>query len=235
MAEQARPAAQSAAPTRRAANCPGTSGGAQDRTSRDRHVLPFTDEESYAQWEAALEAALDKIPWTRLSGLVLDVRVNGGGADPLGLRIASRLTDRPYTAYTKYARNDPDDPTRFTRGEPITIRPHQGPRFTGPVAVLTGGLTISAAETFTQALMARTQAPVRIGQNTQGVFSDTLDRALPKGWQFSLPNEEFRTADGTTFDGTGIPPQHRTPVFTEEEFEQGRDSALAKARELLRR
>ena len=80
--------------------------------------------------------------------------------------------------------------------------------------------------------MARSPEPVRIGQNTQGVFSDTMDRTLPNGWSFALPNEEFRTADGTTFDGPGIPPHHRTPVFTEEEFEQGRDSALTKAREL---
>ncbi|MEV0220061.1 S41 family peptidase [Streptomyces sp. NPDC050704] len=195
----------------------------------------YTDEESYPQWEAALDAALDDIPWTRLSGLVLDVRVNGGGADPLALRIASRLTDRPYIAYTKHARNDPADPTRFTPGQPIPVRPHQGPRFTGKVAVLTGGLSVSAAETFTQALMARTPAPVRIGQNTQGVFSDTLDRALPNGWRFSLPNEEFRTADGTTFDGPGIPPHHRTPVFTDKELDQNRDSALTKARKLLRR
>lgn len=200
---------------------------------RITRFVGYTDEESYPRWEEELEAALDTIPWTRLNGLILDVRVNGGGADPLALRVASRLTDRPYTAYTKYARNAPDDPTRFTHGEPVTVRPHRGPRFTGPVAVLTGPLSESAAETFTQALMARTPAPVRIGQDTQGVFSDTLDRTLPNGWSFTLPNEEYRTARGTTFDGTGIPPHHRTPVFTEEELAQGRDSALTKARRLL--
>ncbi|WP_181359146.1 hypothetical protein [Streptomyces sporangiiformans] len=61
-----------------------------------------------------------------------------------------------------------------------------------------------------------------------------MDRSLPNGWNFALPNEEFRTADGTTFDGAGIPPRHRTPVFTEQELEQGRDSAPAKARQMLR-
>ncbi|MEU9899006.1 S41 family peptidase [Streptomyces phaeochromogenes] len=201
---------------------------------RITRFVGYTEEESYAKWEAELDAALDSIPWTKLTGLVVDVRLNGGGADPLALRVISRLTDRPYTAYTKYARNDPRDPTRFTPGQPITVRPHHGPRFDGPVAVLTGPLAVSAAETFTQALMARSPEPVRIGQNTQGVFSDTMDRTLPNGWSFALPNEEFRTAAGTTFDGPGIPPHHRTPVFTEEEFEQGRDSALTKARELLR-
>ncbi|MFD9438285.1 S41 family peptidase [Streptomyces sp. NPDC060006] len=202
---------------------------------RITRFVGYTAEASYAKWQAELEAALARIPWRSLTGLVLDVRVNGGGADPLGLRVAARLTDRPYTAYSKYARNDPTDPTRFTQGQPVTVRPHHGPRFDGPVAVLTGPLSVSAAETFTQALMARTPEPVRIGQNTQGVFSDTLERALPNGWTFSLPNEEFRTAEGTTFDGPGIPPHHRTPVFTEEELAQGHDGALKKARELLRR
>ncbi|MFF1354058.1 S41 family peptidase [Streptomyces sp. NPDC058297] len=202
---------------------------------RITRFISLTDEPSYVKWEAELDAALKAIPWERLRGLIVDVRANSGGADPLGLRVLSRLTGQPYTAYTKFARNDPRDPALFTPGQPITVRPYTGPRFTGPLAVLTGPLTISAGESFTQALMERAPAPIRIGQNTQGVFSDTMDRALPNGWRFILPNEEYRRADGTTFDGPGIPPQHRTPVFTEKELDQGRDSALAKARELLHR
>jgi hypothetical protein len=69
---------------------------------------------------------------------------------------------------------------------------------------LTGPLTISAGETFTQALMGRTPRVLRIGENTQGVFSDVLGRDLSNGWSFGLPNEVFRTAQGTTFDGSGI-------------------------------
>jgi C-terminal processing protease CtpA/Prc len=94
------------------------------------------------------------------------------------------------------------------------------------VAVLTSDLTISAGETFTQALMNRRPAPVRIGTATQGVFSDTMDRHLPKGWLFELPNEEYLTAAHTTFDGTGIPPDKTTPVFTPSELSHNRDSAV---------
>jgi C-terminal processing protease CtpA/Prc len=43
---------------------------------------------------------------------------------------------------------------------------------------------------------------------------------------FILPNEEFRTRDGHTFDGVGIPPDLHTPVFTDEEFAADRDSAF---------
>jgi C-terminal processing protease CtpA/Prc len=99
--------------------------------------------------------------------------------------------------------------------------------------MLTGGSQLSAGETFTQAMMNRVPRPVRIGENTQGVFSDTLQRTLPNGWEFILPNEEFRTRDWKTFDGPGIPPDIQTPVFTPAELNGHRDSAFSTALKLL--
>lgn len=198
----------------------------------------FTDDNTFAANRAELDRALDAIltheRTERLRGLVVDVRINGGGSDELGLRLASRLTDHGYTAYAKRTRNDPHDPARFTRPQPQQVRPADAPRFTGPLTVLTGGSTMSAGETFVQALLERPGGSVRIGQPTQGVFSDVLERALPGGWESGLPNEQFVTATGTTFDGPGIPPDVREPVFTEEEFTQGRDSAFLRALEVLR-
>ncbi|GCD97977.1 S41 family peptidase [Embleya hyalina] len=188
----------------------------------------------YAVNAAELDRALNSILTTervhRLRGLIVDLRVNGGGADNLGLNLAARLTDRPYFAYAKQARNDPLDPAHFTPAQPIRVRPAPGvPHYTGPLAVLTGGSTVSAGETFTQSLMNRPGHTVRIGEATQGVFSDVLDRALPNGWRLGLPNEVFRTRDGTTFDGTGIPPHISEPVFTDEEFAHHKDSAFDRA------
>ncbi len=198
----------------------------------------YTEDGPYSAWEAELNRALDTILTKQrtasLRGLIIDLRINGGGADPLGLAVAARLTAKPYLAYAKHARNDATDPNRFTRLQRLWVRPAKAPLYTGPVAVLTGGSTISAGETFTQALFGRSPAPIRIGENTQGVFSDTLERTLPNGWQFIVPNEEFQTADGRTFDGPGIPPNLRTPVFTEEEFAKDRDSAFDRAVALLR-
>ncbi|WP_171171602.1 S41 family peptidase [Streptomyces sp. I05A-00742] len=190
---------------------------------------------------AELDRALDDIltpartsGHRALRGLVLDLRFNGGGSDRLGIRIAERLTRTPYVAYLKHARNDPRNPRGFTPEVPVHVTPHSGRAYTGPIALLTGPLTISAGETFTQALEGRSPAPVRIGENTQGAFSDVLERKLPNGWTFGLPNEEFmRPGDRRTYDVTGLPPRVRTPVFTEEEFAGRRDSALAKAREVL--
>jgi hypothetical protein len=194
----------------------------------------YTEQGTYAADRAELRRTLDAVltpeRTARLRGLILDLRVNGGGSDSLGLETAARLTRRPFFAYAKAARNDPYDPGKFTRPQPAYVRPAPGrPRYAGPIAVLTGGSTLSAGETFTQALLERPGRTVRIGQHTQGVFSDTLERRLPNGWSFLLPNEEFRTRDGRTFDGVGIPPHIAEPVFTDEEFEHGRDSAFDRA------
>ncbi|MFE5755980.1 S41 family peptidase [Streptomyces massasporeus] len=199
----------------------------------------YTAEDApYPAHLAELDKALDTILTTertrRLKGLIIDLRINGGGSDALGIHIAERLTDRPYVAYAKRARNHPADPDRHTRPEPIRVAPTAGPRYTGPVAVLTSGTTVSAGETFTQALIDRPGGTVRIGQPTQGVFSDVMERSLPNGMTAILPNEEFLNRSGRTYDGTGIPPHLTEPVFTKEEFAKKRDSAFDRAVSVLR-
>ncbi|MEV6394885.1 S41 family peptidase [Streptomyces sp. NPDC051907] len=193
--------------------------------------------------DEAMDAILASSGTAGLRGLIIDVRVHGGGSDQLGLQLAGRFTDRPYFAYAKRNRNDPADPTRFTRPQPQYVQPADGPRYTGPIAVLTGGSTVSAGESFTQAMMERPGRTVRIGEHTQGVFSDVMVRKLPCvsklkascDWKLRLPNEEFLNRDGATFDGSGIPPHLREPVFTDEEFAKNRDSAFDRAVALLGR
>jgi hypothetical protein len=196
----------------------------------------YTQERSYRSMLAALESALDTIfadtrGWR---GLIIDVRVNGGGADPLGLAIAARLTAAPYTAYAKVARSDPLDPGRMTERQPSVVAPSPRPGWRGPVVELTSRYSVSAAETFTQALMGRRPAIPRVGENTQGVFSDVLGRVLPNGWRMGLPNELFLTEQGTSFDGPGIPPTVAVPTFTKADLEAGRDPGLERAMALLR-
>ncbi|GHC68891.1 hypothetical protein GCM10010309_35470 [Streptomyces violaceochromogenes] len=148
--------------------------------------------------------------------------------------IGRHVAHTPYVAYAKRARNHPTDPGRHTRPEPIRVVPADGPRYTGPIAVLTSGTTVSAGETFTQALSDRPGGTVRVGQPTQGVFSDVVMRNLPNGMTAILPNEEFLNRSGRTYDGTGIPPHLNEPVFTKEEFAKKRDSAFDRAVSVLR-
>ena len=213
--------------------------GHLDETTGYLRILSFSNyatQGGFAAGLAGLEAALDDIFSDRaLAALVIDVRVNFGGADPYALAIASRLATTEYLAYTKEARADPIDRNTWTPGDPSLVRPSARPGFRGPIVELIGPLTISAGETFTQALMGRTPPITRVGEHTQGVFSDVLSRHLPNGWRFGLPNEVFRTPQRTTFDGGGIPPDVAVPVFADEDVAAGRDPGVAKALEILRK
>ncbi len=196
----------------------------------------YTAERSYRSYLTALEAALDStFADTRgWKGLVIDVRVNGGGADPLGLAIAARLATQTYTAYAKVARGDPKDASKLTDPQPSVVVPSTRPGWRGPVVELTSRYSVSAAETFTQALMGRKPAIARVGENTQGVFSDVLGRALPNGWRMGLPNELFLNAERKSYDGPGIPPTVPVPTFTKADLEAGKDPGLERAMALLR-
>jgi hypothetical protein len=195
----------------------------------------YSSDREFAKQLDALEVALDDMfkDSTKLTGLVIDVRINGGGSDVFGISIASRLATREYLAYAKVIRNDIRDPNHRTPPQPVIVHVSQRPGFRGPVVLLTSADSVSAAETFTMALLDRDPHVVRVGSNTQGVFSDVLGRKLPNGWAFGLPNEIYLTKDGKAFDGTGVPPDIEAPIFPTEDLTNGRDSALDKALELL--
>ncbi|QOY89403.1 S41 family peptidase [Paludibaculum fermentans] len=196
-------------------------------------ILAFGDysrRSGYAGNVRALEQALDVILGDAgLRGLVIDVRLSFGGDDRLGLAIAGRLTEREYTAYAIQGRSDGAEASRFSPAVEVPVRVGRGPRFGGPVVVLTGPITMSAAETFTQALMGRAPHVVRVGESTQGVFCDSLPRRLPNGWSFALPNAVYRDAEGRAFDVAGLPPDVPVVGFAEEDLRDGRDPGIAAA------
>ena len=69
----------------------------------------YSNDREFVKHVDALETALDDIfkDSAKLTGLVIDVRINGGGSDVFGISIASRLATQEYLAYSKVARNDP--------------------------------------------------------------------------------------------------------------------------------
>jgi hypothetical protein len=201
-------------------------------------IHSFADYSGDHEWVKqldVLEAALDDIfkDSSKLTGLVIDVRVNRGGSDVFGISIASRLTAQEYLAYSKVTRNDIHDPSHRTPPQPVVVHINQRPGFRGPVVLLTSSDSVSAAETLTMALLDRQPHVIRVGASTQGVFSDVLVRTLPNGWTFGLPNEIYLTKEGKAFDGVGVPPDIAVPTFPAEDLSNGSDSALDKALELL--
>lgn len=153
---------------------------------------------------AAAEAAMDDVlaALRDVRGIVLDLRVNSGGSDAVGLAIAGRFADRERLAFTKQA----VERRARTAPYPVHVQPSLRERFDKPVVVLTGPLTASAAEVMVLGLRVLPRVTV-LGRTTLGVFSDTLYRRLPNGWEFTLSNEIYRAPDGALFEGVGIPPQ----------------------------
>lgn len=180
---------------------------------------------------AALDAALEDIfgKASGLRGLVVDIRLNGGGTEMLGLQIAGRLTATSYPASSKIFRIDPADPTKFSEPQPIMVAPSPRPGFYGPMALLMGHESVSAAEAFAMSLQGRTYKPVFIGENTQGVFSDVLIRHLPNGWRFGVPNEIYLNKNGQAYDIKGVPPDVPITLFTAADLEAEREPALQAA------
>ncbi len=179
--------------------------------------------------EQALDAGFaDASTWR---ALVFDLRINGGGADGLALAVVSRLTASEYPAFAKQARRAAAE-IQWTPEQAVLAKPASRASFYGPVVELMGPNTVSAAEVLTQSLLGRSPNVVRIGQNTQGVFSDVLDRTLPNGWRFGLPNERYVTAN-KSYDGVGIAPDKLVPVFPTSDLDRGRDSNIDLALTLI--
>ena len=201
------------------ADLPGDRGYLRITAFQDWSTKP----DDYVARQALLDKVLDEVfsdahvrSW---KGLVIDLSYNEGGDDQLGLSIAGRLTDTPYTAYTKYVRNNPTDPTKYGRAHVVTVQPTAGrPHYTGPLRLLTSDLTVSAGETFSEAVMARTPAATRVGTTTQGVFADDMDRKLPNGWSFTVGSEDYIAPDGRNYEGPGIPPTTQVPNLTPQQL-----------------
>jgi hypothetical protein len=203
-------------------------------------ILGFDDyakEGGFVQGGVSLEAALDDIfkDAQQMKGLILDVRINTGGADPYCLAIASRLTGAKYLAYSKITRNNLSGRLHFTAPQPAWVEVSTRPGYRGNVILLVGPDTLSGGETFAMALMGRKPQVSAIGENTQGVFSDVFGHRLPNGWTFGLPNELYLTKSGKSFDGRGVPPNIRVPVYPRADLKSGRDGALERALEVLGR
>lgn len=196
----------------------------------------YTKDGSFEQGAAALQEALDEVftGAAGMKGLIIDVRVNTGGADPLALAIASRLAGVKYLAYSKVTRNNLSGRLHFTEPQAAWVEVSARPGYRGAVVLLIGPETISGGETFAMALMGRIPRVTFVGENTQGVFSDVWGRRLPNGWTFGVPTELYLTGSGKSFDGHGVPPDIRVSVFPKRDVEAGRDGALERAIRAIR-
>lgn len=184
-------------------------------------------------WDAArakdLEPAFEAIGGADPArGIILDVRPNSGGSEPLARQVAGCFVEKPVV----YSRN-----TTRTEGKVFgpydrTLEPNAArPAYRGRVVVLMGPKNMSSCESF---LMMMKQAPGcrLVGERSYGSSGNPKPHALDNGVTVFLPSWEDLTPDGKILEGVGVEPDVKVRSSAED-FTKG-DPVLEAALRLLR-
>ena len=152
--------------------------------------------------------------WPEISkakALILDLRENGGGNSSVGNHILATLIDKPVPGESEYstrwiatyrAWGMAEIPLHFSTD---TVVPDPARHFSGPVVLLIGPKTFSAAEDFTVSF-AQSHRGEMIGEPTGGSTGQPLSFALPGGGTARVCTKHDSFADGKHFVGVGIQP-----------------------------
>ncbi|MFI6921800.1 S41 family peptidase [Nonomuraea spiralis] len=157
-----------------------------------------------------------------LSGVVLDLRGNGGGSPVEATRLVSAFGHGKVTAYQctvdgKCETSRTDDTVEL---------------FNLPLMVLTDRSCASACEHFSSAVKDLRLGRL-VGTRTAGVISGpSQPYLLSNNTSLSFPAKHHLGPNREVIDRIGVPPDHHVPL-TPQDAADGRDPALAKALTLL--
>ena len=137
-----------------------------------------------------------------VTSYIIDLRFNIGGKDGVALATLNHFSGNKKVVFTKKAQLG----SGYTEPQPISVIPSKQ-NFTGNVYFLTSNKTASAAEILVLASLSNSNI-TRIGSTTQGIFSSTLDKKLPNGWEYELSNEVYQDLNGKSYENIGITPNY---------------------------
>ncbi len=181
----------------------------------------------------ALEQAYEAIwEFSDAPGLIVDVRPNGGGAEPLAQDLAGCFIDKP-VVYAKHVYRAADQPSGFSEPRERVLPPNKRrPKYRGKIVVLMGPANMSSCEAF---LLMMKQVPGcrLIGASSYGSSGNPKPTDLGNGVTVYLSSWKSLRPDGTCFEGEGIAPDFPIKA-TQTEFKAA-DLVLQAALTLLRR
>ncbi len=179
--------------------------------------------------------------FTRVTGLILDLRHSSEGQSEIGYHVLARLTNTPFPAVrwrtpvyraVFRARRQGDSASSWYGPPPAIVAPRTDlPPFAGPIAVLASNATAGAAEDLLVAFR-NTGRGVIVGETSAGSPGEPIEIALPKNWavRFSVTRHAF--PDGEEFAGTGIKPEFPVGLIVADLL-AGKDAALERARQYV--
>ncbi len=181
---------------------------------------------TYLRFDTFLEGhvvnpVLDVIDGAGPNGLVLDLRHNTGGMMLYLQRFLGHLLGNDVNVGT-LRDHDSSSAMRTWRW---------GASYQGPVVVLIGPETTSAAEIAAATIQDLKRGKL-IGRMTNGSVLNSKKYNLPDGGVMTVPIRDFYRTDGRRIEGIGVEPDIRV-VPTLEDVRADRDPVLEKALELL--
>jgi len=175
------------------------------------------------------QQALEQMRETR--GLIVDVRLNGGGGEDLAREFAGRFVEKDFIyAYSQF-RNGPNH-TNLTEKIARTIKLGGPWRYNRPVVLLIGQKCMSSNESFI-GMMTGDPDVTTMGDHTCGSSGNPQMLNPYPGLTVSMPQWIDHLPDGTVLDEHGFQPQVPfTPASGA--FSGSRDDLLTAALERLR-
>ncbi|MBC8869336.1 MAG: Ig-like domain-containing protein, partial [Planctomycetes bacterium] len=183
--------------------------------------------------DAALPGTFDEVlaQMADTKGLILDLRYNGGGSEPLGCAVAGRLLDRPRTYSLSQFRNGPKHTDLSPKNE-RACGPAGPWHYTGATVVLQGRKTMSSAESFALSL-AQCPQVTTLGDSTAGSSGNPRSLEAGAGIVVNLPQWIDMDPTGKPIDVVGVPPRMKIAAEPAD-FAGEDDPVLAAALEHLR-
>lgn len=164
--------------------------------------------------------------FANVKAIIIDIRLNPGGDDTMGMFIAGHFTDDRHLVSRKSVWFE----DAFHSIMEVYVEPTTDAPFTGDVYLLTSRMSLSAAETFTLAMKTLPNVTI-VGESTNGMLSDSWFVVLPNGWAGTLSNEQYLSDGGVVYEGVGVPPDIEM-LITAEDFAAGHDPILESVLEL---